>query len=540
MKAKSAIEWIKDNTQLVCVMFLSFILRFVNLGYSDYQGDEIKAFYLPTLGQSFFQYIMDQRKGPVQFVVTLLVKIFNPTYSNQFVARFPFAIAGLLAVLFFYKFVEIHFGKKIAFYSALFFSFNGFFIAFSRIVQYQSFILVFMLASLYYLSLAVKNRKYWIKGLYIGLICWTLALLTHYDAIFIVPFVTYLLILWFKNKDLAKSVKIKHFLISGTISAILVLSFYIPFVLDISSDTQKYWSIRISGDDGSGRISSSKYLFTVYHPIYVVHIYVALLALGIFFIGLGLVSGLFLRLKGLPRFAKSFFTHSTQLMEGIQKESGRIVALFAWILIAVLFFEVFVKIPGTHIYSYIIPSFVVLAYGLVTLESLTFRVFEYGMTRILNALGITLLFAFLFAQSYFVFVDNSVEYPWEEERFLIWTFPKPSPGYQLSMFGFPYFRDWEGISTFTKAFPQVEAYSTNEKKSIARFYTPLQKSTDKAGFFIYIRNPQSFENSIVYDKAAYWASKYEPVHTLTRNGKDLVRIYMMEPGTLEDIKSWGF
>ena len=127
----------KINLVLFGVLVPAVILRLFNLGYSDYQGDEIKALYLPEDGQNFFSYLMDQRKGPVQFIVTYLLKFLNPDYTNQLVIRLPFALAGILSVFFLYKLVQIHFRKRAALISALLLGSNGFFVAFSRIVQYQ-------------------------------------------------------------------------------------------------------------------------------------------------------------------------------------------------------------------------------------------------------------------------------------------------------------------------------------------------------------------------------------------------------------------
>jgi hypothetical protein len=278
----------------------------------------------------------------------------------------------------------------------------------------------------------------------------------------------------------------------------------------------------------------------VYQPIYAVHIYKILFVLGTRFLILGLSSKYILKLKKLPGIVKRFFIHSTDHMKVIQESHLTIYALIGWFLVPFLFFEAYVHVPGTHIFCYLIPSFIFLAYGLVTLESLIFKIFEYNLMRIFNIAGIGILSVFLFVQSYVIFVNSSAEYPWEQEKFLIWTFPQVNLLYHSSLFGFPYFRDWEGIRDFVAAFPEVTAYMSNERQTISRYYIPLERDKNKAGFFVYVENPQSFENNIIYDKEAYWASHYEPVHTLTRNGNDLVRIYIMEPGTLAEIKAKGF
>lgn len=176
------LKFLKENIFFIVVLATSFVLRFISLGYSDFQGDEIKALYLPLQGQTFFSYIIDQRKGPLQFIVTFLLKFIDPGYNNQFLMRLPFAIAGFFAVFFFYKLIELHFGKKIAFYTSLFFATNGFFVAFSRLVQYQALVILFGVLSLYFLSLASKNDKYKVRGIYFGLISWALSILAHYDG----------------------------------------------------------------------------------------------------------------------------------------------------------------------------------------------------------------------------------------------------------------------------------------------------------------------------------------------------------------------
>lgn len=83
---------------LFFLVIISIYLRFYNLGYSDYQGDEIKAFYLPEQSQTISDFLLDQRKGPTQFIITYVIKVFDPMYENRFLVRMPFAIASLLSV----------------------------------------------------------------------------------------------------------------------------------------------------------------------------------------------------------------------------------------------------------------------------------------------------------------------------------------------------------------------------------------------------------------------------------------------------------
>jgi len=306
-----------------------------------------------------------------------------------------------------------------------------------------------------------------------------------------------------------------------------------------SESTADYWESRITGSS-SGKISSSKYIFSLYQPVFSLGLYFVLSFFGSVLIVLGFMSRTILSLKNLPNFVRNFFDHTTDVMVSVQKGRVRIVAIILWVALAVGFFEGYVYIPGTHIYNYLLPTFILMGFGVVLIESAVFKVFEFPLVRIFNFLGIVLIISFLTVQSYVVFVDHKREYPWEDEKFLIWTFRKPDTNFHLSLFGFPYYRNWDGIKNFVMSKPDIVAYYSNERRQIAGFYLDYDRNYDRAGAYVHIMNPQSFTDYIGSDKVAYWISKYDPVYTLTENGRDKVRLYMMEPGTLEEIKQRGF
>lgn len=530
------INFVIYNKLIFSVILLALVLRFVNLGYSDFQGDEIKALFILDNNQSIVQFLLDQRKGPVQFLITYFLKLIDPNYENQFLIRLPFAFAGTLSIVFFYYLIKNIFNQKIAFYASLFFALNGLLIAFSRIVQYQSFVILFMIVSLYYLHK---------KNIYLGLFFWALSIMSHYDGIFIFPIGIYLIYVYLTdckkdNKNVIfflKKIKINkknltNFLISGAISTIFLALFYVPFILNISTSTQEYWLGRITGLS-STKISSSEYLFSVYQPIYIVHIYYALTLIGIFYALLKFRRKINIKINFLKKLLPNFLKKIIDDIK-IESEFTKIVVLILWILFPLLFLEIFVYIPGTHIYVYVIPTTILMALGLHMIE----KIFNFNnFTSYIFIVISIIVFSFIFFQSYYIFVDNKFEYPYEEEKFLIWTFPKPNPVFHLSIFGFPYFRNWESISTFIKNYPKTAThYSTNERESISRYYIDLKKDTSDAGFYVHIRNPQSFEDNITNDKALYWSQNYEPIYTYSKSNKELVNIYFMDVGELEQIK----
>jgi 4-amino-4-deoxy-L-arabinose transferase-like glycosyltransferase len=516
---------------LTFLLIIAAILRLFNLGYSDYQGDEIKALFLPEQGQSIWDFLLTQRKGPLQFVVTWAVKLVDPSYDNQFLLRVPFALAGIISVYFFYKLVKEHFGNRISLYATLFFVTNGFLIAFSRIAQYQSLVIVFMLGALYFMTIAVTKKGYEVKGIVLGFLFWALSLLSHYDGIFIAPFAGYLIYRWWASSSLDPRKKVTIVGSSCLMFVAILALFYVPFMLSLTDKTLDYWEGRLTGEV-SGKISSSMYLFSVYQPIYVVHFYKILAVLGFLLA------------------AVSFIKRESKAKKILEKTSIMIIsnkkallALIAWVVPPVVFMEKIVYIPGTHIYVYLIPLFIFLAFGIYFVENVMKGIVGKNIGRSVFIYGVIILFSFICAQSYAVFVDNGVEYPWREEKFFLWTFPRPNAIYHLSMFGFPYYRNWEGIRDYLKSStlePTIAAYSTNERKALARYYINLEKSSNKAGIYIYIKNPQSFTNDIVEEKPKYWVANHAPEYTLSRNGEEIVRVYLMVPGSLEEIQKMGY
>ena len=497
---------LKAYAKLLPIIFLVFItlwLRLINLGYSDYQGDEIKALYLPDTGQSLTDYLFLQRKGPTQFITSYLIYLFHPTYTNQFLTRLPFALVGILAIFFFYQFVKLQYGRRIAIYASLFLTINGLFIGLMRIVQYQPFVILFSVLALYAFSLALKFERWKITGIYLGIFSWALALLTHYDGIFIAPFVAYLLYRWnSKFTDIPNRTKFKHLILSGLGGALLLASFYVPFILSVSESTLEYWTNRTSGVF-LWTTPSSIFTFRLYNPLFVIYIYA------------------FLGLFSLVKIKQTY-------------------PLVLWFLFPWIILEVFIVDPGTHIYTYIMPASIIVAFGVLVIEELIIKILGDRYGNILSAAALTVVFVLLFSLAHFIFVDHTPEYPWEDRRLLFWTIKKPSIEYRIWAFGFPYYRHWEAIGDLVTSTENNGYYSTNENKSIASHYAPYIFNIRNSGYYIHIYNPQSFRDKLADDKIRYWRKRYQPVKVFENQGGVVAEIYYMPEGNVREIKEAGY
>ena len=491
----------KNTILFISVSLATIWLRLINLGYSNYQGDEIKALYRPEAGQGLFDFLLSQKKGPLQFLVTYILKFFNPSYNNEFLIRLPFSIAAILAVYFFYKFVKLQFGKKLALYSSFFLATNGLFVAFSRIVQYQSLVILFSICTLYCLSLSLKYKTWTIYGLYLGMVFWGLSILAHYDGIFIAPFVFYLLFKWYtdNNSSLQKNEKLKHFSLSLTVLFLIISVFYLPFFGAISESKIAYWSERISGEQNT----SSMARFKTYNPTLVIYIYAIL----------GFLS--------LGKIRKNFL-------------------VLLWFLFPFIFMEFLISQPRTHIYTYIIPLCILISYGLEILESWSKNIFPIKSNAI-NNFALSVMFIFLFFLSNSVFVDHSKEYPWENKNFLIWELPET---YIEGLFGFPYYRHWEEIGSYLKTANSNGYYLANDTEVITRHYLPanylpFEADADNLEGYIYIidiKNSQRPNLEILQKKSSYWQSRYKPIKTFFNNGIAVAKIYRLPTSDLENLR----
>lgn len=491
---------------LLLLIFITFWLRLVNLGYSDYTGDEIKAMWRPERNQSAIEFLYDQKKGPIEYLITYLVKFRNPSYSNELLLRLPFTLAGILGIFFFYALVELHFGKKIALYAAFLLSINGIFVGLMRVAQYQSFVILFSILTLYSFSLALQNRRWKYIGIYTGVVSWTAALLTHYDGIFIAPFALYLLYRWYSlNSNQPHQRRIKHIALPFALGALVLAIYFVPYLLSLTSSTKIYWAERIAGE-GIPDIerSSSMLNFQIYNPILAVYVYLAL----------GFLS--------LPKVKRTF----------------PVILWFAfpWIVLEGVIFD-----PGTHIYTYLLPATILVAFGLETFEEILVKFLGITWGKRLSLAWLALLFGSLAFISHLIFVDHNPEYPFEKKRILFWTLGGPYGNYKTWLYGFPYYRDWEAIGEYVTSEKGKWYYYTNEYTNISNFYVRYGHSVANAGKYVYILHPQSFTGSDgVKEKASYWQTHYPPVKIFEIDGKVVAEVYEMPPGTLEEIREAGY
>ena len=183
---------------LVMILLVAGFFRFASLGYSEFQGDEVKAM-MPAarvLAGDPDALVLGRKKGPAEILLPMLPWRLTET-TDEASARLPFALAGLATLATLFLLGRKLGGNPAGFAAAGVAALNGLLIAFSRIVQYQAIVLwMSALAVLCAWEWYERGQTRWVllAGVFTGI-----GLLAHYDALAVVPVLAYIALLSFSQ-----------------------------------------------------------------------------------------------------------------------------------------------------------------------------------------------------------------------------------------------------------------------------------------------------------------------------------------------------
>lgn len=472
---------------LLLLFVITVLLRAPQLGYSHFYGDETKVLYLrkDTAASDF---MLNQRKGPVQFVAAWGMEKITGEF-DELSTRIPFLIAGVLAVFAFYFMIRELFDWQVAGIASLIFSVNGFFIAFSRTVQYQSFLMLFgfisiwavlksshktslisiLARALHFLKKLVKKRQRKIGSRQIHLtisgVFLALAYLAHWDALFFSVVVGAVLIRVVRSKSQVYTAKevVLFFLIPFL--AVLAL-FFVPYF------SQGYFTEHVSGYisrrlSGSNQLTNSS-LYTFY--IYNNHI-----------------------LYFLP-----FLFAPLAFSKGFKKMNFNLSLVLVWFLVSFIAFEIIFSNPGTHILNYFLPLIVLSAVGIHK----TYEMIKKSKNKQLHwaalAVFITsiVLMSLCSARTYIPALNKG--YPWKQlnEKKGIYA-----SNNQLFLYGFPYYRGWDKVRDWVDEKGGIRSYYTNDNVTIAEYYLEgidvnKPHPDQMPQYYFWVDNSQEFSGEI--------------------------------------------
>jgi len=480
---------------LFFLIFWSFVIRFAQLGYSSFYGDETKVLYInKTITAS--QFLLDQRKGPVQYIVAWIVESITNGYSELFL-RIPFSVAGFLSVLVFYLLVHCiflslqskdnlkltlqssqpsqntlipntalkinllkitkEFLKKvtsnnkinqISLVATLLFSFSAFNVAFSRVVQYQTFLTLFGFLGLYFFI----NKKYLISGLFYGL-----AFLTHYDAVFFTtPLLFFVLKEFFENSFKLSLTKFLNFFLKLVLPAIIIMStFYVPYFINgyFENNSLNYLSRRVLGGSESQK-NYSAFTIYFYNNNYVL---IGFLLLPILLFIKNFSKELGFESIYIKKMSKNYSFYTLGSYDDLLK------MLFFWFIFTFLILQFFTTNPGTHIHNYLIPLYILSSVVVVAM----FYFIKSKFLKTSYVLSILLMLINLIYINSKVFIPYfSGGYP-----FNVPEYQNVYDRYQLFVYGFPYNRNWNEIREyFLNIDGRVSGIFSNDNDVVATYY----------------------------------------------------------------------
>lgn len=504
---------VKDNLLEILLLSILFVLvvalRFPNLGYSDYIGDEHKAFIQPGVNQSNWDFFMEQRKGPMQFLVSYIPYLFTQDWRNEFAERIPFTVFGTLSIFVFYAFLrKLTKNKYIAFTAAMLLSLNGFIIGFARIAQYQNLNLFFSFLALYFYTDFLRPSDKLLRSTLLGTAAFCLSILSHWDAIFVLIPILYFFVSFLRNKEITKEIKQKIVKQNFILGMVLLLPFLLPYVYNqfINEANKDYFVRRVS----TGGLSFERYdfLFKLYNPFLVFE----------FLVFFATVSFVFIR---------------------------KTWVYVLWFVVNYGIFEIFVRKPGTHIYNFVVPLIILASIGMVYLFEKLPKLIRY-----LGAFFVLAFFVFFTYQANVIYVDHTIEYPWSQETLFkdicepthnakgeltscgkfISYFTTPEILYddKAPLFGFPLYRHWDEINAYINTLNRLNnedfGYITNEVKTISEWYMDADYDGGGDFYIIGVKKPLSF----VKDWKFPQISGKRSIMSFENNGEEVVRIYRVE------------
>ncbi len=435
---------------------IALILRLPWFGYREIQGDEGIVLVRAAdalLGDGVE--LLLHRKGPMEILLSMGMWGLLGEINDVWV-RLPFLLCNLFSLAIFYRLSERWFGRQTAVLATSLFAIVGFHVAFSRVVQYQSLVMMWGLGAV------LAAERYRAEGRRVDL---TLAsgllaagLLSHYDAILFAPAsLTLLLCRWISKRHFPW----REVALATAIGTVMLALFYVPFVLGPDfQNTLGYLLNERVGTDSGGSLGDVWQMVTFYNSSWFI--------VGVSgFAVAGLISLWFKWQDWMVRFAA--------------------VLLF---LAPFLFYIGIVSVPRTHVYTFFPGLTLLAAVGLVKLA----EVAQSRSTVLLRLGQVGFGLWFVICASYiwllFSWGPGEVQRNWESARpnsTLFWTTWDEPP--KFGLFGFPYQAGWRNLG---QADLEGLVYASNEEEEITNWYMAQADRTHcgAADLFLLAENVQ--------------------------------------------------
>jgi len=541
---------------LVLLLLTAGWLRLANLGYSELQGDEARALLLAhEVGRTKApEALLRHKKGPVEVLLPTPGMRLND-FSER-TARLPFAMAGLAALLGAWALGARLFGSRAGWLAAMLLALDGYLIAFSRIVQYQSIVLLFSVLAVwcawrFHRRAEDADRCLLLAGLFLGLGSWA-----HYEMIFAAPPVAFLVLSRVWQERWGPKLWLRHLAPPLALAATVCGAFYLPFVRhEQFGQTWAYITERrVGGGMPYNMLGDWFTRASFYNASYFVMLIAAVLVAvvlnrlvkawgragqllgGLWLIGLVVVIARPTWLVIGPTEATP--PRSLAVLVFLPVLAALLIAprldarwrmLLLWLAGPFFAAAFFVKKPHTHFYT-MLPAWMLMAgWGLDRAVAwLETRRGELRGRHVAATLG-ALLLAIFFLHQHVVFVRHDPEYKrvWPEATLPGYWQPfetLPRGGY----FGLPYRAGWRTVRELYRAGRLSGSYDSNEEQLITGWYTMgAPRCPEAPDYYLVAWRPQDDE-PIPEDLIA---RDYHRAYVITVDDQPKLEIFQREPLT---------
>jgi hypothetical protein len=359
----------------------------------------------------------------------------------------------------------------------------GLLVAFGRIVQYQSFAMMFvLLAAWAALEFAESGAP---ARLYAAATAFSLGVLFHYDVLTAGPLLGFLVVAgcW-RHRSRVRGLGL-HLAGAAGLAIVLVGAFYVPYALQPGfSQVREYLMYRVSSGQGMGTFPRTQELLALYLPPG----YLPILAV---FLLVGLVSL-------------------------VRRKEVASMALVFWFVSVFVFYMLLGGDPRSHVYNIFLPGMIIAGYGM-------WRTVELIRSAGARRMALAALWVIVGVWGSFVwmmFVDHTVEHPWFRKTVLGYTLPNLVDRQIEGVFGFPYDRGLGQVGQLFDEGTLAGTFDSNERREMADFYFHSRRG-ESPTYYIYVHQPLSLER----DLPTNVRDGYRPVRELSVDGRKTIDIY---------------
>jgi 4-amino-4-deoxy-L-arabinose transferase-like glycosyltransferase len=577
-------QWSAVSLLLIALCLLAAAIRLPNLGHSEFQGDEARAALLASeVVRGAEGVLLLHQKGPVEALLPAALFALLGRQS-EWSARLPFAAANLGALLLIYavsrrlllRLLPGRAGEWAALGALALLAVNGYMVAFARIVQYQSVVLLCGAAVLWcalrcYEILAgspLNDGRWQMAGgtaysdetsdqrsavggrvttlLLVAAVVGAAGALAHYEGALVLPAAELLVLAGARRAGLRAGDGARLLLAPALLFAALLACFYVPFVLGASfADTGRYLAGRVAAPDGGGLLYNNLRFYVLLSSFYSSFPQVAVLEAAL--LG-GLLGWLwqFVRPRALGLALGALLAAGAALSLAapivlVAREANWSLLLFAPALAALLLARAtplplrvallwwappfllatfVVRKPGTHFYTGE-PAAALLA--CLAFAQIVLAAGRPWLRRALAGAGVALVaFGAAYVATVYTRVQPEYKRVFPQARPALFAAPYgdtlPDGGY----FGFPYQAGWKAVGFLYERGLLGGTYDTNEEDLVTGWYMRgAPRCYWRPQFYLVAERVQD-PHQIPLDTIA---RDYRRVSTITVGGEPKIAIY---------------